>query len=242
MLTHNEFDVRKETILIEYNRVIKNSDQFLMWKLGNELYDLYKDTLNIERLKGISREDALVLTNMMFKPNVLDNFKKDSLPDGWIKSYIDLYFSYPDMWENCTLIDMGVALYNLASQKFVDKIILWSPFEDPRIEDDIHSRHKKIDKIAFAYGDLLPILETNPTQVTSFIIGDVSLVEDIAQYSQHEFTEILIAKYRFNLARNEEGRYETVVDVDALMDLNIKISEFTPATLKLENIARVVKY
>lgn len=242
MLMQNEFDGRREVILIEYNRVIKNSDQFLLWKLGNELYDLYKDILDIERLKGITRDDALVYMNMMVKPNVLDNFKKGPLPEGWIQSYMELFFSYPEMWEECTVLDMGVALYALASQKFVDKIILWSPFKDPRILDDIHSRHNKIDKITYAHGNLLPILEANPTQVTSFIIGDVSLVHDISQYSQHQFTEVILGKYRFNMMVNQEDELESVIDADVLMELDIKLSEFTPATLKLENLARIVKY
>lgn len=239
-LMQNEFDGRNEVIFIEYNRVIKNADQFLLHKLGNELYDLYKGFLHLDRLKGINRDTALAMTHMMMKSNIFDTFKQGPLPDDWMVSYMDLYYSYPDMWQDCTLLDMGSSLYALMTQKFVDRIIIWSPTEDYRIMEDLSERYSDISKIHYAHGSIKDVLESQSQKVTSFILGDAFNVMEILGYSQIEYSEIMIAKYRFNQVYNERNELECIVDADTLMNKHVKLSEFVPATLKPKHFIELI--
>ena len=242
MLMQNEFDGRDEVIFVEYDKVIKNSDQFLIQKLGGELNELYKPFLATEVLKDIDPQNALGLTMIMKHHNLFDSFRRGELPEGWIHSYVELYKAYPDMFLSSDLLTMGSSLYMLAAQKFTKKILVWSPFEDPRVVDDIVMRHGDTSKFEYVWGDLTQIFENYPAKITSFIIANSQILPYIKEYSRIDYSEVLLASYRFNMYPNESGtNYRSKYDDSYFEDKIVALSTFDPFKISERHLTKIIK-
>lgn len=233
----NEFDLRPEVIFIEYDRVIKNSDQFLLPKLAGPLYDLYKDTLHLDTLKGVDRDTALLLSLAMKENNLFDSLKRVDLSEDEVDEGFDhLYYRYDDMFEQCDVLEMGRSLFLLASQKFTERIVIWSRQEDDRIARDLVTRHANLDKIEYIYGNPEEVLNRSEYPFTSFIISDVNLMPIIANYHSFDYSEVMIAGYRFNKFEDEDGKKKLVLDENSFPNHNVKVGEFVPIKLDTKHL------
>lgn len=243
MLSQNEFESRPEVIFIEYDKVIKNSDQFLLFKLANELDSIYKNILHIEPFKGLNIHNMLPIVMGHKFNNIFEALKKIELEDGWYKSYLDLYNYYPEMFEECELLEMGRALHIISNQKFTERIVVWSPYEDKRIAEDLVDRHSNLSKLEYMFGDPLQIFEASEHKFTSFIISNVDLLDPILNYSKVDYSEIMLADYRFNKFE-ENGEMKSLVGEETFSDKIIKFGMFNPARLEayhVENLVRDMK-
>lgn len=240
---NNEFTTRPEVIFIEYDKVIKNADQFLLHKICTDLFPLYKDMLNIEALEGLDIDSALTITSSQLKTNIFESLLKEELPfDEVIKSYRDLYNHYPEMYDECDLLEMGRALFLMANQKFTEKIVIWSPTEDPRIADDLLKRHGNLTKVEYRFGDPSDVLKTSELPFTSFIIANTDLLEFIVNYEDVDYSEIMIAGYRFNKYVDEDDNLKLIVDEKTTFaDTIVKIAEFRPVRLESRHVEKLIK-
>ncbi len=236
----NEFDAREEVVFVEYNRVVRNADQYLIHALGNKYYDLYKGFLDIDKLRGIDMDTALTVAHLTSSSNLFYEFKKGPLPVGWYDSYVDLMKADDDMYSRCTLLDPAASLLALYKQKFVKKIIIWTPFEDPRVVEDLYVLFSDLSKFTFVHGNLKNYLEQEEEKITCYMLGDVYHMEALVNHADLEFTEVMIGKYRFNLKESDEGMMESVLDIDKLHEMNIKYTEFKPFNLQAKHFIKLI--
>lgn len=240
MLIQNEFEAREEVIFIEYDKVIKNSDQFLIQKLGGELSSIYSSFLETEALKGINKDNALGMSAITKHHNIFDSLRKVDLPDGWVHSYMDLYKTYPNMFDECDALSIGANLHMMLKQKFIKRVILWSPFEDERIITDIRNRHGDIKNLEYFHGNITDVFKLIDDKITSFIIANSELLPFIKDYDKIDFTEILLAGYRFN-TKSEKDNFTSKFDIDYFGDSVVRFSTFEPFKPRVEHFNQIIK-
>lgn len=242
MLFQNEFDQREEVIFIEYERVIKNPDQYLLHRMGNDLSFVYENFMNLDEIKGIDMDNAMTASMLMKTNNIFTSFAKGQLNPMWYDDYVRLFHLADDMYQHTDLLDIGKSLYSLMYQKFVKKIYLWSPRPDERIIEDITQRHHSRAKVEYVYGDLAGVLKMIPDEVTVFAFGDVEHMNVIKDYEHIEYTEIMYAKYRFNLVKDpDDGKYKPKLDPKIFGQKPVKITEFAPTKLMTKNFTKFLK-
>lgn len=239
-MIQNEFDSREEVIFIEYDKVIKSSDQFLLHKMGGDLSHVYEEFLDLTDIRGKDMDNCLTLTQMTRKHNLFEALAKVELPNGWYEDYLRLYRIYDNMFRDAHLLDMGESLFTLTNQRFTKKIYFWSGREDKRIVEDIINRHTDRTKMTYVYGDLNEVLNSIEEKITMFVVADLSLMKDIVNYKHIDYTEIMYARYRFNQFRDVDGKLKPLLNPEAFGTNNVKISDFNPYRLQAKHFTQIV--
>lgn len=240
-MIQNEFDAREEVIFIEYDRVIKSSDQFLLHKIGGELSHVYDQFLDLTDIRGKDMDNCMTITQMTKKINIFEALAKIQLPDGWFDDYLRLYNIYDEMFKEANILDIGQSLHLLNNQRFTKKIYFWTPRKDDRVVGDIVERYSDRSKMEYVYGDLKEILNSIDEKITMFIIADLSLLEFITDYKNLDYTELMYARYRFNQYKDSEGTYKPIINPEIFNDRVVKVSDFNPYRLSAKNFTQIIK-
>lgn len=233
--TNNEFDLRDEVLFIEYDGVIKNSRPFMLHKIVNELYDVYKDYLEIEPYKGLSKNACTTISLMMIEPNMFSALAKTNF--DWQSGYFDLYDYYPEMFSESEELIMVDALRRTIPQKFCKRIYFYSRHFDERVQKDIAKLFGVNGKIRYAYGDLNEVINNIDEKITGFFLTEHTQLYEMAMYKDIDYTDIYIADYRFNKYREEDGSLVPFYDVEEIFgDSIVKLNEFSPMVLEDQHL------
>lgn len=244
------FDNTREIILIEYEKVLRNSDQLILYKLVNELYDEFSDVLEMEDIKGMDMDNCLRLCSTSTHYNILEAIAKYDDID-WKQAHLDFFVKYPDIYKVTDKLIMFDHLAKLSTQKFVDKIYIYSRFGDKRVYDDIEENlYTRSINAEFVYGDLRQLINEGViTPPTSFIMGDIEMVPIIKEVQDKlkDYTEIMVAGYRFNKeyvpVEEEFGGGEKLVfkqgeKYEVPFPKFKPLSDFTPVALREGNFTQ----
>ncbi len=230
MGTNMYYAKRDEVLFIDYNEVIKSPSLFMLKMIRDVLRDVYKDFIWVEFLDGKSdAELELYLLQRKNKNIFLDLAKKQF---NFEKAYNDLYNKYDDMYVKLNLLKIGTSIDFLSAQKFNKKIYFYSEVYDPRIEIDIKYSFKDASKIEYVYGNLCEVME-QITPPTSFMLHDVWTVPTLVQMGKTDLTDVLCARYTYNLRYNSElDEVEPVVLIENYLENSIfKFGLFSPINL-----------
>lgn len=239
--TDNQFTNRDEVFFVEYDGIIKNSNQFILHKIFGELYDSYKDFLNIEEYKDADLPTCLTYAALLADNNPLYALRKDDF--DVVDGYMDLYDYYPDMYEKSDDLIFNVALERTVSKPFCKKIYIYSRYKDSRIEEDLKKKFEMNDKIVYCYGEFSEILKEIPEKITAFFLSDYDKFYDLAFYEFIDYTELYLADYVYNRFRNAEGELVSYITQaeNIFGDSIVKFNVFTPLIIDKTNVVNIKK-
>lgn len=230
MVVNNEFETRKEVIFIEYDGVMKSSNQYLIYKLGNDLYEDYKDILDLETIKGCSMDQSLAYCfSLRIRNPIMSLYRGDDSIGMSRAIYHTLFNKYPEMYEKCYPLSMYSSVDNLRHQKFVDHIYIYHPFDDDRVIADIFNTIGYSDNMTFVYGDLEEVLDNLDKPVTAFMLTDIHHTDYIWKYKYLNYIDISVAKYIHNYKR-VDGNLEPLRDLNEFAKRGFAVRQtlFTP--------------
>lgn len=245
MGTNMYFTKRDEILFIEYNEVIKSPSLFMLKLIRDQLKDIYKDFIWVDFLENKSDEELEIYLLQRKNKNIFLDLAKRSF--NYEKTYDDLYNKYDDMFLKMPLMKIGNTIDFLVAQKFNKKIYFYSEKYDPRIELDIKYSFKDLSKIEYVYGDLGEVLE-EIEQPTTYMLHDIWTLPRLVMLQKTELTDIVCARYPYNLKYNEElDEVEPIVLIEKYMEESVfKFGLFAPINFNdthaqlLED--RIIKY
>lgn len=225
---NNYFTNRKEVFFVEYDGVIKNPNQYLLYLLCNELYETYKDYLHIEKYKGLNLDNALVLATAMTDMNIISVLTKDEI--DFVNQYKDLHKWAEETYSESELLKMGDVIINSLRKPFLEKVYFYSKEYDKRIEDDIREIYGSGSRFAYCYGEVNEIIEIIPEEITAVFLGNYDLLFGFSNYSKLDFTEFYVSEDVRNGYFTEEADKRFVPYImnppKAFEDKNIKLHSF----------------
>ena len=222
----NEFEMREEVIFIEFDRVIKNKDQYLLHLLGGPLYNTYEAYLDLDNLKGIDMYSALPFTAGLTDVNIIRCLAKKEFDYG--KAFMDLYDYDEDMFRKCDNLIMQHTVLKTLPQKFCKRIYFWSEVYDSRIENEIRRLYAGSKNLDYVYGNINDVLDSVvKMQPTMYIFGNIDRVLEINTRNDFDYIQILVGNYRFNMIRDEHEDLIWKYPMEVLEnDKHIKILKF----------------
>lgn len=247
MGTDMYFTKRDEVLFIEYNEVVKSPTLFMLKMIRGPLKEIYRDFIYVEFLENKTDEELEIYLLQRKNKNIFLDLAKR--PFDYEMTYQNLYNKYDDMYLHTPLLKIGSTIDFLSSQKFNRKIYLYSKEYDPRIEVDIPLSFKEWSKIEYVYGELEDVLE-RILPVTTFILHDIWLLPRLCYLGKTNLTDIICARYPYNLKYNEElNEFEPIVLVEKYALENVfKFGLFSAINLNEkhqkyleENIANYLK-
>ena len=237
--TSNEFEMRDEVLFIEYDRIIKYSDAFLLHKVVNDLYDLYKDYMNIEQYKGYDLNACMTLCMLSIEPNIFSALTKPNF--DWSKGYSELYAYYDDMFKELKPHILTDAIIKSLGQKFCKRVYFYSKTLDERIKRDIVNVFGLSPKVRYCYGKLSDVIEQIEDDITAFFLTEHAQLYELAFYSKLDYSEIFMTDYRFNKYKDDDGSLKPYYNVEEIYgDAIVKINEFSPVVLEDDNFEKFI--
>lgn len=239
---NNPFSNRDEVWFVDYDGIIKDSNQFLLHKVFNDLYESYIEFLNIEKYKGASLETCLTYSSLLTDRNFIYALRKKEF--DYIDTYMELYDFYFDMYEKCEALPFNLAITKTVNKPFCKKIYIYSKFKDIRIEKDIAERFNSHAKLSYCFGDRTEVINQIPEKITSFFVTEYDSLFDIAKYRNLDYTEIFLADYMYNrYIDGETGEAVShITDVDKIFgDSIVKVNSFTPVILDSRHYGDIYK-
>ncbi len=229
---NNPFSNRDEVWFVDYDGILEDSNQFMLYKVFNDLYDHYSTFLDIEKYKGSSMETCLTYASLLTERNFMFALSKKEF--DYEQAYIELYDYYEDMYEQCEKLLFNLAITKTINKPFCKKIYIYSRFKDIRIEKDIIDRFGNDKKLVYCYGNIEEIINEIPDKLTSFFITQYDTLYDISRYKKLDYSEILLADYMYNRfidgATGEAISHLNNVD-NIFGDSIVKVKSFTPVLL-----------
>lgn len=240
-------DFRKEVVLIEFDKVLINLDQLVLYLVGNVYYEEFKELIDMTHIKGIDLKNALRVASATTEYNPLYAFAKDKGYD-WDRAYYDLVRQVDDRYTKCETLPLYKSLVLLSNERFTEKIFIYSRQADDKLYEHIDFNISNTSKIEYVYGDIGKLIEDGTiADVSSFILGDIRLLPYITQHQDkltEDFIEIVMAGYRFNKEGIilETGDYQTRMKTDKDYILDPRkfkaMAEFKPVYLGEEHYSQ----
>lgn len=226
-LMQNEFAGKSEIIFICYDDVIKSPYPYILNKINEKYHPFYKDFLELDIIKDMDIADLEMFCNTRENKNVFYDLAKIEFDaDG---SLADLAKNFEDMYFELPLLEMGTSLDTIKSQKFTEKIYVYTKEYDLRIHLDIQKTFRDMKMVNYVSGDFDDVI-ASLEGVTSYILDDISYVPSIFFHGKGDFVNIMVANYGYNYYVDDEDEVVKLkIDVDQYAtDNTFKFATFSP--------------
>lgn len=230
MGTNMYFAKRPEIIFMDYNEVIKSPTLFMINMIRGPLAKVYNKFINVEYLQSLTPEEIDIYLLQRKNKNIFQDLAITEF--NYEKAYNDLYKKFDDMYLRIPLMKIGETIDYLVNHKFTKIVYFYSAEYDPRIQIDINYSFKDTSKIKYVWGDLTDVLN-KIEQPTSYFLNDAWTIPQLVFAKKTELTDILCARYAFNLKYNEElDEVEPVVLIQRYANESVfKFAFFSPLNL-----------
>jgi hypothetical protein len=238
-LQHNDFEMRPERIFITYNEVIRNPYVYLFNKIDTKLRDFYKDFIDVDKFKGLNDKNMLrFLTERTDKQPFRFLAKRDFDMDDALK---ELMHRYPKIYEESPLLDIGDQIHMMLTQKFTEKIFVYTEEYDVRVHADIQKLYNNMERVTYVSGDFAKLIQRPELDgITTYIVNDLDYIYEVLEAGKADYVNFLLAKYAYNYIYNEDDdKMELRMDMEDMMGEAIcKIAMFTPARFTEEHFTQ----
>lgn len=226
MIILNEFTKSPEIIFISYEEVIKSPYPFIIKQIQEKYKDYYKDYINFDLIDNLDLDNINRLCVQRQEKNILKYLSKKEF--DFITALNDIYKKFDDMFIKSDFLSIGKNIHFLLSQKFTQRIYMYTPIYDKRIHLDIQMNFKDMDKIKYVTGDFFEVVKSLDG-ITSYILNDIMDVSTLLSTNKISYTNILLANYGYNYTLNENGKLILRLNIDEIMKEKIfKFVTFTP--------------
>jgi hypothetical protein len=237
-LVHNKFEVRPEIIFINYDEIIKSPYPYLLNKIDTTLRQFYEPFLDVDKFKGLNLDNLLRFCTQRTDKQLFRYLSKvDFDVDGALKELKDRYM---DLYDKSPLLSMGESIKMLLTQKFTEKIYIYSEIYDRRIHLDIQTLYNDMERVNYVCGNFKEVIQSLDG-ITSYIVNDIDYIHDIFEAKKADYTHIMLASYAYNYAMNEdESDLEFRIDLkDLTKDIVCKIASFTPVDFEEKHFSQL---
>jgi hypothetical protein len=235
---HNEFEGRSETVLVTYDDVIKTPYPFLLNKIDTKLRSFYEAFLDVDKFKGLDMNNLLRLCVQRTDRHLFRYLAKTDFDfDGALKELQDRYF---EIYEQSPLLAMGDGIQMMLTQKFTNKIYIYTEVYDIRVHLDIQKTFNDMERVNYITGDFPSVLN-KLDGITSYIVNDLDYVIDIINSGKTEFTNIMLAQYGYNYALDDDTQtLEFRMNLsDLIGDRVCKLGTFMPVNFTEKHFSQL---
>lgn len=235
---HNEFEGKPEIIFITYDEVIKSPYPFLLNEINTSLQGVYDTFLDLSEVKGRDMGNLLRLCTQRTDRNLFEYLAKREFDYATaLKELKDRYF---EVYDKSPLLTMGTSLQMLLTQKFTEKVYIYTEEYDIRVHLDIQNTYKDMKRVNYVTGDFGKVLD-KLEGITSYILNDLDYIIDILNKDKAEYTNILLASYGYNYVLDEDNdSLDLRIDVEHLIkDRICKFGTFIPAEFTHQDFSQV---
>jgi hypothetical protein len=224
-----DFTKKPEIIFISYDGIIKCAEPFILKQILKFYRKNFEKFIN---LSLIDKLDDLNLLTFCVKRQNKNIFESLALKHfDYNKSYMTMYNKFEDMYLQSDLLAIGRAITFLLSQKFTEKIYIYSKNYDKRIHADIQLNYKDMNKVNYVTGPLEDVFN-QLNGITTYIFADILDITSLLLYKEKcKYTNILVANYGYNycIRDNNNGIISLRMDLEKIsQDLIFKFATFMP--------------
>lgn len=162
--------------------------------------------------------------------------------DILISDGIDFFVrsKYPDLYDKAPRATMGMNLNNVLINKATDRVYIYTPEYDKRIEILISNMYAKhISKVVYVHGDFQEVVEhiiDNIQPPTAYFLNDIFDLKTLVDMEKPElaFTNVALANMGYNYTYNELNKsLELTIDISdqTLYDKRMKLRMFDTVDL-----------
>ena len=217
-----------EYIFVEYHDVIKNFKPYVLEKLCEKEYrENYTDYIKYEMIENKSISELHGVVQAATTLNILKFVA--SKPFDFDLTYLDLCTQIDDLYNIAKPIVMTNAIKILLLQKFTKAIYIHSPVYDEDNEKDIRSIYAD-ERVKYVYGDFKTCISNIKEHITSYILADILLVNELIEMKKIHYSSILVANYGYNYKLTEDGKLSILIDdiEEKIKDMVFKLAMFMP--------------
>jgi hypothetical protein len=237
-LMHNKFEERPEVLLITYEDIIKCPYPFLLNKIDTKLSPYYESFLDLEKFKGMDMDNLLRLCIQRSDIDIFKFLAKEEFDTaGALKDLKDRYF---EIYKDSPLLKIGNSLGMMLSQKFTEKIYIYSEVYDIRIHLDVQENFPDMERVNYVSGNFEAVLD-KLEGITTFIVNDIDYIVDIINKEKAEYANIMLASYGYNYFYNDDtNAMDLRCDVEKIIgDRVCKFATFIPVDLSEKHFSQL---
>lgn len=228
-----------QALLIEYHDCLKSPWFVALKLLTTNIPNSLKSFFDFSEFMGMDT-DALyewyvTRKHRNFFKNIPLLNKNIDLKDEWFDELLEVTMnSDRGIYE----INSSLNFYSIINRinldgKLIKKIIIFSDLNDENIRSDIEKLFG--DSVEYRGGNFKDIIMDIP-QDSTFVLSDVSKIEDLSKIEKLEYSSILISDgYRYNYLENDLEKLKC--DVDQLLKKNIFKINFFNNLYEIDNDA-----
>lgn len=226
----NQYVTSDEYVFVQYHDIVKSYKPYLLKHMLNSDYrEGYADYINFDLFKDYSDSKLLGLAIKSTEPNVLKFIKtKDFYYDICLE---DILSQLPEVYRDSKLLSIGTSLSMLLTQKYVKKIYIHSPVYDERILTDIQESYGFNPKVIYVSGDFIGAVKQCPDTITTYIINDIRLIDELIKINKVEYSNIMVADCGWNYRLTDNGG--VALNIDDL-DKKMKTHIFKSAMFRVD--------
>lgn len=176
----------------------------------------YEDFIDFSQIRGKNYNELLSFCTATRHKNILKSIAKKEF--DYDATYKDLYYSFDDIVKESPTLLIGSSLFILLDQLFVDKVYIYTETYDERIIDDVSFVYKNTSKMEYITGDFKEAVNSVNEKITSFILNDMSYINDLIDINKIGYTNVLMLDigYNYNIADD----YQISFKIDNLDQLS----------------------
>lgn len=227
-------------ILIVYDGIIKDERFEVLKYAMSEEYNHIHRYLPMDMITNRTDNElwgfifSSPVENIMEYCLMLTATEDDEVHKKVFESYKSIY-TKKDIYKDSELLVIGDTLHQLAGNQNVEKIYIYTSFNDKRISDDIFSTYNKLDNVNFCYGNFAKIIEQIPMLGMCIVphYNHIKVIKEVMDINKsNPPMDILLADYMFNYQSSKDNIPYIAIDgidvVDYLKDTNINLNLFKP--------------
>lgn len=188
--------LKRSSILIHYDDIIKSTDLFILRIVAEKYYDQFKDYIDIDFYKDISDDDLKYIIFSRTERNIFKWLRKKEF--DYEANYTYFKNKYKNIFISALTLDMYNNVHTFEKAYFINNIVFYSREYDPRIEFDIQSNFLG-EKFLYVTGPLQKVINTYEIESVHYPYLDESIKEIIMNNKDVFF---LIPNYGFNMDDN----------------------------------------
>lgn len=194
----------------------------------------YEDYINFSAFENFTDGQLLAWLSALPSQNLFEMIAKKEF--DYKNSYIDTVFEAEGIFLNAYILDIGKSIAALLPQKFVERIYVYYPHDDPRIDENLKMvfpiNNNKIHIVTGKFEDAVNSITDN---ITMYIINDIEMMLTLSRMGRLANSQVMIADYAYNygIESTDEGDLPVlkIKDIDKFSDENkCYVKVFTPTT------------
>lgn len=203
-----QLECNKISILITYDRMIKDPDIFILQKLARSYYNEFKDYIDMESILSL---DSTALAPFMFERKEQNILKWVSIKEfDYDKNYKFLYKEFKEMYNESQELKMVKVVKSFLTSYCVDRILIYNETDDIRQRYDLSLLFGK-SKLEYVTGPMDIILKNIPINIV--YDWDARRVAKLNEFDEFDNIFFSVAAYGFNF---EEERKDAIINIPTL--------------------------